>query len=155
MKIAFANDHAAAGERQALITKMRAMGHEVVDFGSSEPGPVDYPDYAAPAARALSAGETDCAVLICGSGVGMSIVANRFPGVRCALVTDLFAAESSRRHNNANCLALRAREQSRELNEQILETWLATPFDGGRHEHRVRKIDEVARDACDNGRNEK
>jgi ribose 5-phosphate isomerase B len=142
LKIAFANDHAGFPARERILVKLRSLGHEVVDFGVSSDSAVDYPDYARPAAQALAQGEVDRAVLVCGSGVGMSIAANRVAGVRCALVTDLFAAEGSRRHNNANALALRAREQSPDLNDAILELWLKTPFDGGRHKQRVDKIEE-------------
>lgn len=145
MKIAFANDHAATAERDALIEKIRSLGHEVIDLGTAENVSVDYPDYAASAAKELVHGRVDRAVLVCGSGIGMCMTANKFPHVRCALATDLYGAEMSRRHNNANCLALRSREQSEALNEQILETWLTTPFDGNRHERRVEKIDSEAK----------
>ncbi len=141
MKIAFANDHAGFPARERILAKLHSLGHEVVDFGASSDSAVDYADFARPAACALAKGDVDRAVLVCGSGIGMSITANRVPGVRCALVTDLFAAEGSRRHNNANALALRAREQSADLNEAILEVWLNTPFDGGRHKRRIEKIE--------------
>lgn len=141
MKIAFSNDHAGAPARELLLGKIRALGHEVLDFGTpSADAPVDYPDVAAAAVNAMLKGDAERAILVCGSGIGMSIAANKFPGVRCALVTDLYGAELSRRHNDANCLALRAREQSMALNERILEVWLSTPFDGGRHQQRVDKI---------------
>jgi ribose 5-phosphate isomerase B len=145
MKIAFSNDHAGAPARDQLLKKIRELGHEVLDFGTpTSDAPVDYPDVAAAAVEAMLRGEADRTVLVCGSGIGMSMAANKFPGVRCALVTDLYGAELSRRHNDANCLALRAREQPMDLNEQIVELWLATPFDGGRHQRRVDKIDSNA-----------
>jgi len=97
-----------------------------------------------PALLALALGEVERAILVCGSGVGMSITANRIPGVRCALAVDLFTAEMSRRHNDSNCLALRGREQAPELNKQIVEKWLATPFEGDRHERRIKRIEAVA-----------
>lgn len=144
MKIAFSNDHAAADVREAIVNTLRELGHEVIDYGERDGQSVDYPDKAAPAVRDLAEGKVERAVLVCGSGIGMSIVANRFPGVRCAMVTDEWAAEMSRRHNDANCIALRAREQSVEANRRILETWLNTEFEGGRHQPRVDKIESVS-----------
>lgn len=144
MKIAFTNDHAGSPAREKLLAKLRELGHEVLDFGAKSEESVDYPDYAVPAVEALVRGDVDRAVLVCGSGIGMSMVANRFPGVRCALATDLFAAQASRSHNDSNALALRAREQSGDLNAEIIEKWLETPFEGGRHQRRVHKIDAVA-----------
>jgi ribose 5-phosphate isomerase B len=147
MKVAFTNDHAGFPAREQLMKRLHELGHEVVDFGAQSTDSVDYPDYAVPAVEALMRGDVDRAVLVCGSGVGMSIVANRFPGVRCALVTDLWAAEASRSHNDSNALSLREREQPIELNVQIMEKWLATPFEGERHLRRVRKIDTLT-DSC-------
>lgn len=144
MKIAFSNDHAGAPMRSIILAKLQELGHEVIDYGAQGDCSVDYPDYAKPALEALVNGRVDRAILVCGSGIGMSIAANRIPAVRCALATDLFAAEMSRRHNDANCLALRAREQSPELNAQIVEKWLATPFEGGRHLRRIEKIETLA-----------
>lgn len=129
--------------RTAVANAVRDLGHEILDYGADGTCSVDYPEYALPAIRALLEGKADRAILICGSGIGMSIVANRFPGVRCALATDLFAAEMSRRHNDANCLALRAREQSLELNTEIVKKWLETPFEGDRHLRRIEKIEEM------------
>jgi ribose 5-phosphate isomerase B len=147
MRIAFSNDHAALDQREGLIGKLKALGHEVTDFGACTAASVDYPDFALPAVEAFCRGEVDRVVLVCGSGIGMSIVANRFPCVRCALVTDLFAAEMSRRHNDANCLSLRTREQAADLNQQILEVWLNTPFEGGRHQKRLDKIETLSLEA--------
>jgi ribose 5-phosphate isomerase B len=144
MKIAFSNDHAGANMREILLGTLRDLGHEVVDYGADGSCSVDYPDYAMPALLALARGEVERAILVCGSGVGMSITANRIPGVRCALAVDLFTAEMSRRHNDSNCLALRGREQTPELNKQIVERWLATPFEGDRHERRIKRIEAVA-----------
>ena len=142
MKIAFSNDHAAVESRH-LLADLKAAGHEVTDYGTASTDRVDYPDMAAPALRDLTSGKVDRVVLVCGSGIGMSIVANRVPGVRCALVTDLWAAAMCRHHNDSNCLALRSREQSEELNSNILKVWLETEFDGGRHEERIEKIESV------------
>ncbi|MCX7624614.1 MAG: ribose 5-phosphate isomerase B [Candidatus Sumerlaeaceae bacterium] len=145
MRIALSNDHAGAPMRAVIMEVLRSLGHEVIDYGSDGTCSVDYPDYALPALRALLAGQADRVILICGSGIGMSITANRLPGVRCALVTDLFAAEMSRRHNDANCLALRARQQSPDLNAEIVKKWLETPFEGERHLRRLTKIEEATR----------
>jgi len=142
LKIAFSNDHAAL-ESRPLIKWLKDQGHEVDDFGTDSTASVDYPNMAAPALAELKEGKVERVVLVCGSGVGMSIVANRVPGIRCALVTDLYAAEMSRRHNNSNCLALRSRHQSEELNLQILKLWLETDFEGGRHERRIEEIETV------------
>jgi ribose 5-phosphate isomerase B len=145
MKIAFSNDHAAYDEREKLIQEIKSLGHDVIDFGTRQNASVDYPDMAEKALEAVVEGTVDRAVLACGSGMGMSMVANRIPGVRCALATDTYGAEMSRRHNDANVLALRTREQSEGANEKIIKTWLETPFEGGRHLARVKKIDEVAK----------
>lgn len=142
MKIAFSNDHAAVASRH-LINELRAAGHEVSDYGVPTEERVDFPDVAAPALQDLVDGNVDRVVLVCGSGIGMSIVANRVPGIRCAMVTDAYAAEMSRRHNNANCLALRSREQSEALNSELLSIWLKTEFEDGRHDQRNEKIESV------------
>lgn len=144
MRIAFANDHAAHEARTAVLAQLRDLGHEVVDYGFAGSESVDYPDYAGQAAAAVACGEVDLGIVMCGSGIGVSIVANKFSGVRCALCTDLYGAEMSRRHNDANCLALRVREQTAEMNAAIIALWLKTEFEGGRHCGRVDKIDSVA-----------
>lgn len=146
MKIAFSNDHAAVDSRH-LIDELKAKGHEVVDYGVPNEDRVDYPDVARPALSDLIQGKVDRVVLVCGSGVGMSMVANRIPRVRCALAVDEYSAEMSRRHNNSNCIALRSREQSPELNSKILSLWLETEFEGGRHDQRNDKIEAVG-SAC-------
>lgn len=140
MRIAFANDHAAFAQRRALIEALRAAGHEVVDFGSDSPEAVDYPDPIGDASRALSEGRVDRAVLMCGTGIGASITANKFRRVRCARVDRVVDAEVSRRHNDANALALAGRSVPQETNLEILRLWLATPFEGGRHQRRLDKI---------------
>lgn len=146
LRVAFSNDHAAIESRH-LIDDLKAAGHDVVDYGVSSPDRVDYPDMAAPALKDLVDHNVDRVVLVCGSGIGMSIVANRVPGVRCALAIDKYSAEMSRKHNNTNCIALRGRNQSEELNSEILKLWMNTEFEGGRHEGRVEKIETVGQ-AC-------
>ena len=142
MRVAFSNDHAGLDSRH-LIDELKAAGHEVVDYGVKTTDSVDYPDLAGPALRDLVDGKVDRAILVCGSGIGMSMVANRVVGVRCALCTDTYGAEMSRRHNNSNCLALRSRHQSEAENSEISRIWMATEFEGGRHERRVEKIEAV------------
>ncbi len=144
MKVSFANDHAAVDARDAIVEEIRRLGHEVEDCGAHGPDSVDYPDYAAKALAAWREGRVDRVVLMCGTGLGMSYVGNKTPGVRCALCTDEYAAEMSRLHNNANCLALRAREQDPEMNLKVLRIFLETSFEGGRHQRRVEKIDQIA-----------
>jgi ribose 5-phosphate isomerase B len=143
MKIGFSNDHAGIEERKRIMQELKNLGHEVVDYGTSETKSVNYPEMAEPALRALVEGKVDRVVLMCGTGIGMSIVANRVPGVRCAVVTDKYGAEMSRKHNDANCLALRCREIDPAINDDLVKTWLETEFEGGRHATRVKLIEEV------------
>lgn len=143
MRIAFANDHATFEARVALIEHLRDLGHEVLDCGTSTKESVDYPCVVVPAIKALREGAVDRIVLMCGSGLGVSIAANRYEGIRCALCTDEYAAEMSRRHNNANAIALRAREQDPAMNIRVLDKWLTTDYEGGRHQRRVELIDSM------------
>jgi ribose 5-phosphate isomerase B len=120
---------------------MEARGQRVKDLGSHGDESVDYADFAHRLARAMATGEADFGVLICGTGIGMSMAANRHPHVRAALCHDAFTAEMARRHNNANVLCLGARVTGTAVAEQIVEIFLATPFEGGRHTRRVEKIE--------------
>ncbi len=147
MKIAFANDHAALEMRNDLVEAIKEGGDEVLDFGSDSPESVDYPDMAEKAVRAVLRGEADRAVLVCGTGLGMSISANKFPGVRCALCTDEYAARLSREHNDANALALRGREMDLGMNRRILDIFLRTDFKGGRHQRRLDKITDIEKNS--------
>jgi ribose 5-phosphate isomerase B len=140
MKIAFANDHAATSIRMDLLDAIKSAGHDVIDCGTDSESSVDYPDMAGAAIAEFLAGRADRVVLVCGSGVGMSIAANRHPEVRCVLAVDPWTARMARAHNDANCLALRAREQSPEVNRAILAEFLSGTFEGGRHERRVAKL---------------
>ena len=119
-----------------LITR----GYDVVDFGTQSADAVDYPDYAAAVASAVTAGKADFGVLVCGTGIGMAIAANKLPGIRAAACSDAYTARMSREHNDANILALGARITGRDAAIEILETWLAAAFAGGRHARRVDKI---------------
>ena len=144
MKIAFGNDHAGFSMRDVLLSELKNRGHEVLDLGAQCEDSVDYPDFAKAVCEAVTSGKADFGVLCCGTGVGISIAANKIRGIRCSLVTDEFGAEMSRRHNNANVLALRGREFDAELNRKLMGIWLENGFDGGeRHERRVRKISEM------------
>lgn len=148
MRIVLAADHAAVSEKAAVADDLRAAGHEVTDLGPFDAESVDYPDYAAPAARAVASGEADRAVLLCGTGIGQCISANKVHGARAAVLWNDASAEMSRRHNDANVACFGARLQSQEEILRILHVWLETPFDGGRHQRRVDKInalDEPAR----------
>jgi ribose 5-phosphate isomerase B len=135
-------DHAGFALKQKLVAELKRLGYEPVDVGPSTLDPNDdYPDYAWPVARAVSDGQAARGVLTCGTGLGMSYVANRLPHVRAAVVWSPEIAELSRKHNDANVLVLPSRFMSEDESLDILRRWLATPFEGGRHERRVEKID--------------
>ena len=142
--IPIASDHAGFEMKERLVGVLRKMGYDVQDLGTNSPEASDYPDFAHPLAEEVSRGEAKRGVLLCGSGVGMDIAANRHPGVRAALAWAPEIAELSRRHNDANVLVLPARFVSEETAERILSTWLTTEFEGGRHARRVHKIDHDA-----------
>jgi ribose 5-phosphate isomerase B len=139
--IPIASDHAGFELKERLARKLEELGYEVRDLGTDSPTSSDYPDYAHPLAREVSAGEVRRGVLLCGTGLGMSFVANRYPNVRAAVAWSAEVAELARKHNDANVLVLPARFLSEAQGEEILITWLQTPFEGGRHERRVSKIE--------------
>ncbi len=139
-KIIIAADHGGYSLKEALKPRLPGIGLDVTDIGTDSDQAVDYPDYGEAAAAAVSAGRFPRGILICGSGVGMSIVANRFPGVRAALCLDADSARLSRMHNDANMLVLAGRKTDPETALQIVRTWLETPFEGGRHQKRLDKI---------------
>ena len=143
MRIAVGSDHAGYELKRELAPTLEAGGHEVVDVGTDSEESSDYPIYAAAAARLVAEGYADRAVLVCGSGVGVSIVANKVDGVRAVNAHDPDEAEMSRRHNDANVLALGGRRLAREEAEPIVERFLATDFEGGRHARRVGQIDSL------------
>ena len=140
--IVMAADHRGAALKASLKVRLEAAGHEVRDYGTEGAAAVDYPDFAAPAAREVSEGRAERAIVICGSGLGVMYTANRFPRVRAALVHDLETAELARRHNDANVLALAADRVGPEEAWPIVRRWLETPFEGGRHARRVAKIEQ-------------
>jgi ribose 5-phosphate isomerase B len=141
--IAIASDHGGFDLKSRLLEVLRAKGREVVDLGTSSSQSVDYPDYAVQVARGVAEGRFRAGVLICGSGIGMSIVANRIPGVRAALCTSAYMARVARAHNDANVLCLGQRVIGAGEAEDILEAFLAATFEGGRHARRVGKIEPV------------
>lgn len=140
MRIAIAADHGGYPQKAALADYVRGLGHEVCDLGPDTPDSVDYPDYADPVARAVSSGAADRGVLICGTGIGMAITADKVAGVRAAAIQTPEFAELFRRHNNGNVLCLSGRFVTLEANEELVRVFLETPFDGGRHERRVAKV---------------
>ncbi len=140
MKIALGSDHAGFELKEDLATYIAAQEIELADLGARDESPVDYPDIGASVAGKVSRGEVDRGILICGSGVGMSIVANRFPGVRAALCHDVYTSRMSREHNDSNLLVLGGRLIGKGLAREILKVWLATGFEGGRHQKRLEKI---------------
>ncbi len=144
MRILFACDHGGFDLKRLLAAHARSLGHEVIDAGPHSADAVDYPDYAHDLARRLLAGEAERGVLVCGTGIGMSIAANRHAGVRAALCHDAFTAEAGRRHNDANVLCMGGRTTGPGVALQMLEAFLTAPFDGGRHERRVEKIETAA-----------
>lgn len=142
-KIAIASDHAGLELKQDLKEFLTEIGLETLDMGVDNDASVDYPDYGSPVAEKVSTGELKKGVLICGTGVGMSILANKFRGVRAALVSDVYTARMSREHNDANILVIGGRIVGKGLAREILRTWLETKFAGGRHQRRLDKITEV------------
>jgi len=141
--IALGCDHGGVELKDFLVDCLRSKGLEIDDCGTHGRESVDYPDYAREVSGRVASGAVDRGVLICTSGIGMSIVANKFPGVRAALVHDVDAAHSSREHNDANVLVLSGAKTAKALALEIVETWLATPFAGGRHQRRVDKITQT------------
>ncbi|HEX6060168.1 MAG TPA: ribose 5-phosphate isomerase B [Gemmatimonadaceae bacterium] len=142
--IPIASDHAGFELKASLAARLRAMGYEVADLGTDSDDSTDYPDYAHPLARRVSDGEARRGVLLCGTGLGMSYVANRYPGVRAGVAWSPEVAALARRHNDANVLVLPARFVSADEAEAILRAFLETGFEGGRHERRVEKIEREA-----------
>lgn len=142
MKISIASDHAGFKFKQLIKKYLEGRGFEVIDHGTSSADSVDYPDFIKLAAKDVSEHTSDLGIGVCGSGIGVSIVANKFKGVRAALVLDETMAELSRKHNDANFLALGERLMDEKKIEKILDVWLNTKFEGGRHERRVKKIEE-------------
>jgi len=143
MKLAIACDHRGFEPKRRLLPVLQSLGHKVEDFGCNTSTPVDYPDHAAPAARAVANGDADVAILLDGSGIGMSVAANKVRGVRAALVHDQVTAGRAREHNHCNALCLGTDLLSEEQIRQIVEIFLATAYGEGRHAQRVAKVDKL------------
>ncbi|TAL26833.1 MAG: ribose 5-phosphate isomerase B [Nitrospirae bacterium] len=140
MKIAIGSDHAGIDLKKELVSLLGEMKIECLDLGTNGPQSVDYPDFGERVSRDVSEGKVDRGILICGTGIGMSIVANKIPNIRASLCNDLFTAKMSRLHNDANVLVIGGRIVGRDLAKEIVRTWLSTEFEGGRHSNRLNKI---------------
>ncbi|ULM98928.1 ribose 5-phosphate isomerase B [Peribacillus frigoritolerans] len=140
MKVVIASDHGGINIRKEIISLLKEMNIEYEDMGCECSTSVDYPDYALPVAEKVAKGEVDRGILICGTGIGMSIAANKVKGIRCALVHDMFSAKATREHNDTNILAMGERVIGPGLARNIAKIWLTTPFEGGRHKNRINKI---------------
>ena len=140
MQIGLACDHGGFELKEELKAFLKSTGVEPIDMGSFNEESVDYPDFGVLVAEKVSRGELERGILICGTGIGMSIVANKFPGVRAALANDLYSARCSREHNDANVLVIGGRIIGRGMALEIVKVWLSTPFAGGRHQRRIDKI---------------
>jgi ribose 5-phosphate isomerase B len=143
MKVIIGSDHAGFSLKLQVKTLLEKMGHTVEDAGCHNEDSVDYPVYGKAVATGVAKGEAARGILICGSGLGMSMIANRFTGVRAALCNDLFSAVLSRQHNDANLLVMGGRLIGSDLAGEIVKAWLETEFDGGRHERRIAQLDEI------------
>ena len=143
MRIAIGSDHRGVNVKNKIVELTKRLGHEVQDVGTFGNESVDYPDFAAEVARKVSHHEVDRGILICGTGIGMCIAANKFPGVRAAPCHDDLTAEMSRRHNDLNVLCLSADMLGEKLIDRMVEIWLSTEFEGGRHARRVEKMTQL------------
>ncbi len=146
MRIAVASDHRGVHVKGLILEQLRGLGHEVVDMGPGESGPVDYPVYASKVSNAVSQGTADRGVLICGTGMGMCIAANKFRGVRAVTCHDDVTAETSRRHNDANVMCLSADMLGERLLNRIVDLWIRTDFEGGRHQRRIEQIYDIEKE---------
>ncbi len=146
MKIGFGSDHGGLELKNLLLKYVSEKGYDVADYGTDNGDSVDYPIFAANVAKALIKGEIDRGIICCGSGIGISISANKFPGVRAALCHDYYTAKMSRLHNNANILAMGGRTTGIEIAKEMTDVWLATEFEDGRHQRRIDLIDKQAKE---------
>ncbi|ATO49187.1 ribose 5-phosphate isomerase B [Brevibacillus laterosporus] len=143
MKVALAADHGGLHLKEEIKKLLTSMQITFEDFGCNCETSVDYPDYALPVAEKVASGEFDRGILVCGTGIGMSIAANKVRGIRCALVHDTFSAKATREHNDTNMLAMGERVIGPGLALDIVKIWLGTDFEGGRHENRVKKVMDI------------
>ena len=142
MKIALGADHAGFDYKDRIAAMLRDAGHQVIDYGTHDATPVDYPQYGYAVGEAVASGQADRGIVVCGSSIGISIAVNKVPGARCAVVFEPLTAELARRHNDANVFALSERLTGWEMTERLVAVFLETPFDGGRHAHRVDQLFE-------------
>ncbi len=143
MRIIVGSDHGGFELKEKVVPFLKTLGHQVEDIGTHDLQSVDYPDYAVKVARTVVGHQADRGILICGSGIGMSMTANRIRGVRAVLAREPYDAKMSRRHNDSNILCLGGRFTGQDLAFEIIDTWLREPFDGGRHQRRVELIDSL------------
>ncbi len=143
MKLVVGSDHAAYELKEAIKEKLISEGHEVIDVGCDSTESVDYPKYGHAVGRAVASGEAERGIAVCGSGIGISIACNKVPGIRAALCTSVEMAEMCRRHNNANVVCMGARMISRELAFDIIDTWMTTDFEAGKHLRRINEIEDI------------
>lgn len=143
MKVVIASDHGGFRLKQEIMKQLKSKSIGYEDYGAYSEESVDYPDYGHKVGEAVASGKFDRGIVICGTGIGISIAANKVPGIRAALCGDCFSAKASREHNNANVLALGERVIGVELAKMIVDIWLETEFAGGRHERRVNKISDI------------
>ena len=143
MRIAIASDHGGFELKEIVKKHLEERGVEVADLGTNSDASVDYPVYGKACGEAVVNGEADCGIVVCGTGIGISIAANKVKGVRCGLCTSVEMAQLTKQHNNANVLALGGRTTPAELALQIVDAWLDTEFEGGRHERRTSMLDEM------------
>ncbi|WP_461809992.1 ribose 5-phosphate isomerase B [Faecalimonas sp.] len=143
MKIGIGNDHAAVEMKQQIVTFLEELGHEVVNYGTDTNDSCDYPVYGEKVGHAVVNGDVECGILICGTGVGISIAANKVKGVRAVVCSEPYSAKLSKQHNNTNILAFGARVVGIELAKMIVEEWLGTEFEGDRHQRRVSMISDI------------
>lgn len=148
MKVLVASDHGGYSLKQEILKVLKQMNIPFADLGSDSEASVDYPDYAEAVALKVSKGEADRGILVCGTGAGMAITANKFKGVRASIVSDLYTAQMTRQHNDLNVLCLGGRILSVTLACEIVKIFLVTPFEGGRHERRINKIKDLEKKNC-------
>jgi ribose 5-phosphate isomerase B len=146
MQVGLACDHGGFEIKEELKAFLKTLGIEPIDMGTFNEDSVDYPDFGVRVAKKVSQGELEKGILICGTGIGMSIVANKFPRIRAALANDLYSSRCSREHNDANILIIGGRIVGKELAKEIVKVWLETPFAGGRHKKRLEKIEALERE---------
>jgi ribose 5-phosphate isomerase B len=151
-KIAIGSDHAGFGLKEDILALLKRLDAEIMDCGTHTAESVDYPDFGARVSELVSSGQIEKGILICGTGLGMSMVANKYPNVRAALCNDLFSAKMSRMHNDSNILVLGGRLIGKDLATEIVRVWLTTPFEGQRHQKRLDKIRKIEENLNTNGK---